>query len=121
MIGGEGVICRVARRSVDATWEPPYGERAIIPDRFREATLTLAHERQGALNGTAPRQFSVPLDFLPEHQEFRLELFSDDPTADTATQVRVDASLVTRASTLERAVAARNGFAAILTSVANPR
>jgi alpha-glucosidase len=69
----------------------------------------------GALNGSAPRAFRVPLDFLPANQTFRLELFSDDPEVNTVTQVRVETALVTRATVLERAVAARHGLAAILT------
>jgi alpha-glucosidase len=48
-IGDEGVVATVDVRTVDTTWTPPYGERASIPDHFKEETLTLAHASHGAL------------------------------------------------------------------------
>ena len=69
----------------------------------------------GALNGSAARSFNVPLDFLTENRKYQLELFSDDATIATPTKVRIDNSVVDRAFVIDRKVAARNGFAAILT------
>ena len=69
----------------------------------------------GALNGTAARDFRVPLDFLAENKTYRLELFSDDATASTPTQIRIDTEAIKRGHVIDRPVAARNGFSAILT------
>ena len=48
-IADEGTITNVEERTVDTTWTPPYGERAVVPSHFREETLTLAHASHGAL------------------------------------------------------------------------
>jgi len=69
----------------------------------------------GALNGTAARDFRVPLDLLTENKTYQLELFSDDPTATTPTKIRIDATEVKRGHIIELPVAARNGFSAIIT------
>lgn len=71
----------------------------------------------GALNGTASREFSIPLDFLPPDRKFRLELFVDDPAAATPTKVGIVTSTVDRGAAITRRVEARNGLAAILTPV----
>jgi alpha-glucosidase len=69
----------------------------------------------GGLNGTTAREFAIPLDFLPEGQNFRLELFVDDPAVETVTRVAIHQSVVNRSSTITRQVGVRNGLAAILT------
>ena len=69
----------------------------------------------GALNGTAARDFHMPLDFLTENKTYRLELFSDDATASTPTQIRIDTEAIKRGHVIDRPVAAHNGFSAILT------
>lgn len=74
----------------------------------------------GALNGVAAREFEVPLDFLASGQHYRMELFYDDPTVDTATKVRIDSRVIDRSHVVEMAVASRNGFAAILTPTDDP-
>jgi len=66
-------------------------------------------------HGAAARRFEIPLDFLPAGRNFRLELFRDDPSVATATHVAIDATVVNRESKLAQSVAARNGFAVILT------
>ena len=69
----------------------------------------------GALNGATARGFKVPLDFLTENKNYRLEIFSDDPTAATPSKVRIDTSVIQRGHMIDLPVAARNGFSAILT------
>jgi alpha-glucosidase len=69
----------------------------------------------GALNGTAARDFRVPLDFLADNKTYQLELFSDDATATSPTKIRIDTAEIKRGHVIERPVAARNGFTAILT------
>ena len=49
VVGDEGTISQADSRSVDTTWTPPYGERAVIPDVFNEETLTLADAGHGTL------------------------------------------------------------------------
>ena len=69
----------------------------------------------GALNGVAPREFKIPLAFLDAGKQYRLELYSDDPSVNTPTRVRIETSDVNRQSVIQRSVASRNGLAAILT------
>lgn len=69
----------------------------------------------GALNGVAPRQFSIPLDFLDEGTSYRLEVFSDDASVSTETQVRIDKRTVDRTDLIKRSLGSRHGLAAILT------
>jgi len=42
-VADEGTISHADTRSVDTTWAPPFGEHAVIPDVFHEATLTIRH------------------------------------------------------------------------------
>jgi alpha-glucosidase len=48
-IADEGTISKADARAVNTIWKPPYGERATVPDRFREETLTLTHASHRAL------------------------------------------------------------------------
>lgn len=68
----------------------------------------------GALNGTAPREFKIPLSFVDAGKKYRLELFSDDPSVNTPTQVRIETSEANSQSVIRRSVASRNGLVAIL-------
>ena len=74
----------------------------------------------GALNGAEPREFSIPLDFLEENQNYQLELFTDDPTVATTTKVAIDSRVIAPQHVIHRTVAGRNGFAAILTPTSDP-
>jgi alpha-glucosidase len=74
----------------------------------------------GALNGSTARDFRVPLDFLTGNKNYRLEVFSDDATVATPTQIRIDTSEIKRGHVIELSVAARNGFSAILTPTGAP-
>ncbi|MCU0781147.1 MAG: glycoside hydrolase family 97 protein [Akkermansiaceae bacterium] len=69
----------------------------------------------GGLNGNTAREFQVPLAFLPEGKNYRIELFIDDPTVNTVTRVGIHEWVVDRNSSIRRQVAVRNGLAAILT------
>jgi alpha-glucosidase len=75
----------------------------------------------GALNGPVSREFSLPIGFLTDGLDYRLELFSDDPATATRTHVKLESSVVDRASVITRSVAAGNGFAAIITPTTSPR
>ena len=69
----------------------------------------------GALNGTSPREFKIPLTFLDAGKKYRLELFSDDSSVTTPTRVRIETSEANSQLVIRRSVASRNGLAAILT------
>ena len=69
----------------------------------------------GGVNGTSPRNFSVPLDFLTADRNYRIEVFADDPTASSVTKVRIDSGVIDRSCVLALGVALRSGFAVILT------
>lgn len=74
----------------------------------------------GGLNGTTAREVNIALDFLPEGQNYRIELFIDDPTVETVTRVGQRVWVVDRNSTIVRQLAVRNGLAAILTPTTDP-
>jgi alpha-glucosidase len=74
----------------------------------------------GGLNGTTAREFTIPLDFLPAGQNFRMELYRDDPSVATVTRVKVGTSVVNRGSSIQRTVGVRNGIAAILSPTNDP-
>lgn len=74
----------------------------------------------GGLNGTKARDFKIPLPFLGVKKSYRLGLFTDDPSIQTPTQVRVETRTVDRNHVIECRVAPRNGIAAILTPVPDP-
>ena len=74
----------------------------------------------GSLNGTAARSLNLPLSFLSSGQRYRIELFTDDPTVNTATKVRIDTGVIDSTTTLARTLGIRRGLAAILTPTTDP-
>lgn len=99
----------------ETRWLQGHPETHAVVARRKGAVWFLA-----ALNGSADRDFSVPLDFLPAGQHHHIEFFHDDQAAGTVTNVQVDAGVVARGFTLARPVRARNGFAAILAPTNEP-
>ncbi|MCW1925052.1 glycoside hydrolase family 97 protein [Luteolibacter arcticus] len=99
---------------------PTTWDETRVLDGYPGSHATIARRKGGiwfvgALNGNTARDFTVPLDFLPAGQNFRLELYRDDTTVATSTKVKVGHSVVNRDSTIQRTVRVGNGFAAILT------
>ncbi len=66
------------------------------------------------LTGGTPRDFKLPLDFLTAGRDYRMEIFADDPAADTPTKVGLETSKVNRETVFARRLEAGKGFAAIL-------
>ena len=67
-----------------------------------------------ALTGNAPRDFKVPLGFLTQGRTYRMDVFSDDPSAATPTKVGIETSRVNREGVLAKSLDRGRGFAAIL-------
>jgi len=71
----------------------------------------------GCLNGDEARTFSFPLGFLKPGTAYRMEIFHDDPSSPSVTKISKETVLIKGDApfSLHRDVAARNGFASILT------
>jgi alpha-glucosidase len=122
-VGGAGSTASVLRdvpelsffKRLPTTWDETRwldgypGSHAVVARRKGDAWFL------AGLNGDVPRDFKVPLDFLKAGRNHRIELFSDNPTATTLTKVQIETGVVDRSHMIERKVAARNGFTAILT------
>jgi len=65
----------------------------------------------GCMNAGQPRTLDVRLDFLPADQLFDAHIYSDDPTVDTRTKVRVTRQQVSSDSVLKAAMTAQGGMA----------
>lgn len=69
----------------------------------------------GALNGGEERQLEVPLDFLSPNVTYTARRYSDDPTLETTTQVRIDELSVDSRQQLNVALQPNGGQAIWLT------
>jgi alpha-glucosidase len=47
VVGTRGTVNQVEEKSADSAWSNPFGERSMVPDRYREKTLTLTHPDHG--------------------------------------------------------------------------
>ena len=81
------------------------GEYAVIARRHGDEWFI------GCMNAGQPRTLDVPLDFLPAGQLFDAYLYTDDPTVDTRTKVRVTRRQVKSDSVLEAAMTTQGGMA----------
>lgn len=98
-------------REVPTVWDETrvlqgeIGQYAVIARRSRDQWFV------GAINAGTARTLDVPLDFLPDGQEYVASIYSDDETVDTRTNVRVERTRVTRESTLQAALVPSGGQA----------
>jgi alpha-glucosidase len=99
----------------ETRWLGGHPESHAVVARRKGDTWFLA-----ALNGTAARDLTVPLDFLSAGQGYRIELFYDDPAVVTVTDVQVETGVIDRNHVIERSVGARKGLTAILTPTDDP-
>jgi alpha-glucosidase len=65
----------------------------------------------GCMNGPEARELSLKLDFLEAGMPYTASIYSDDPSVDTRTHVRVDRRPVDAATVLKPTLAARGGQA----------
>jgi alpha-glucosidase len=122
-VGGAGSTASVLRDVPEFTFFkrlPTTWDETRWLDGYPESHAVVARRKGdiwflAGLNGDAAREFKVQLDFLKAGQNYRIELFSDNPTATTLTKVQIETGVVDRSHTIERKVASRNGFTAILT------
>src|SRR5262249_34983179 len=65
----------------------------------------------GAMNANSTRTFNVPLDFLTPGGKYVANVYSQDPSVPTRTQVRIDRSVVDSTATLTMTLNASRGEA----------
>lgn len=65
----------------------------------------------GSLNGTAPREVRIPLQFLDKGKTYTATIYSHDKNLNTATHVSVKKMNVTRGTTLTFPIGSRDGIA----------
>ena len=69
----------------------------------------------GAMNSGEPRAPPIALDFLPHNRPYNAEIFSDDPSVNTRTKVRIDRRAVDATTVLDCQLTAQGGQAIHLT------
>ena len=65
----------------------------------------------GAMNDSQGRRLKLPLDFLDKGKKYTAHIYSDDPTVETRTHVRIERVEVDAAKTLDIELAPRCGEA----------
>ncbi len=72
----------------------------------------------GCMNSTKARTLDVPLSFLSKSKSYIANIYSDDPSVQTRTHVRIDRFLVDSETVLKVAMTAKGGQAVRITSAA---
>ncbi|MFD0892064.1 glycoside hydrolase family 97 catalytic domain-containing protein [Luteolibacter ambystomatis] len=117
--GGVSVLQEVPELSFFDRLPTTWDESRIL-DGHPDTHVTVARRKGttwflAGLNGNTARTFQVPLTFLDSTKAYRAEVFRDDGSVATTTQVAIDMLDVDAGATLVRSVAAGNGFTVILT------
>lgn len=81
------------------------GEYAVIARRSGQEWFV------GAMNDSQERMLKLPLDFLDKGRKYAAHTYSDDPTVETRTHVRIDCMEVDSNQTLDLELAPRCGEA----------
>lgn len=71
----------------------------------------------GGINGEKSNSLTIKFDFLEPGKNYKAKIYSDDPTVNTRTHVRIDEILVNSQSEYKVDLAANNGIAMQLTSI----
>ena len=71
----------------------------------------------GAMTNNEPRREDISLDFLPAGSNWLAQVYTDDPSVDTATKVRCEQYAVTPATVLKLDLQAKGGAAVRLTPI----
>ena len=69
----------------------------------------------GAMTDSQARRLPLPLDFLADGRKYSATIYSDDPTVETRTHLRIDRTIVNSKSVLDIRLAPRCGEAIHLT------
>jgi len=81
------------------------GEVAVIARRRGENWFI------GCMNAGKPRTLDVPLRFLEERRHYVAHIYSDDPTSQTRTHVKIEHFRVTQETVLKASLSAKGGMA----------
>lgn len=69
----------------------------------------------GCMNSKEPRTLDIPLTFLEKSKQYTAHIYSDDPSVQTRTHVRIDRRSVNSKTTLEAEMTAKGGKAIRIT------
>ena len=67
------------------------------------------------------RREEIPLDFLPEDTAWLAQVYTDDPTMDTATKVRCESYAVTPSTVMKFNLEPKGGAAVRLTPITDKK
>ncbi|MDE5585376.1 MAG: glycoside hydrolase family 97 protein [Muribaculaceae bacterium] len=93
-----------------------YPGRDIVMARRKGDTWFLA-----AMTGNDARREEIPLDFLPEGTMWLAQVYTDDPTVDTATKVRCESYAVTPSTVMKFDLQSKGGAAVRMTPLADKK
>ena len=93
-----------------------YPGRDIVMARRKGDTWFLA-----AMTGNDTRREEIPLDFLPEGTMWLAQVYTDDPTVDTATKVRCESYAVTPSTVMKFDLQSKGGAAVRMTPLADKK
>lgn len=93
------------------TWDETKVIAASIGQYAMIARRKGDHWFVGAMNSGQPRTLPLSLDFLTQGKQYIAHLYSDDPSAGTATKVRVDRQPVDSTQKLSVKMTAQGGQA----------
>lgn len=121
--GAEGSIPEIPDleffRQIPTVWDDTRvlggypGSHAIVARRSGEKWFV------GVLNGLEYRDFSFSLDFLEAGREYTAEIYWDDASLGTLTNVRIEKMDVDHETIISRGIMKRNGFAMIISPIAS--
>ena len=81
------------------------GEYAIIARKSDDDWFV------GVLNGNTERTIEIPMDYLSQGNNYEAIIYSDDPSMDTQTNVKIETQKVTSKDTLRYSINKSNGVA----------
>jgi alpha-glucosidase len=65
----------------------------------------------GGINGDQPRILDLNFSFLDPGKEYSAKIYSDDPSINTRTHVRIDSAIINSKTVYPAKVASNNGIA----------
>lgn len=96
---------------VPTTWD----ETRVLGGRIGEFSAVARRRGEewfiGCMNGSESRELSLKLNFLAAGKRYAASIYSDDPSLDTKTRVRIERRPVDRATILKAPLPARGGQA----------
>jgi alpha-glucosidase len=96
------------------TWDET---RVIHGEIGKYATVARRNRKRwfiGSINGNEAWRFGIPLSFLEQGKKYIALIYSDDPSINTRTRVRIDRYLVDQKTVINEEIAARCGQAIMI-------